>query len=90
MPHTPPWQVWGRRPWKGHHLALFLESLGLSSEATPTRTSILDLGALCSPSPRQLPQLGALAFPRLQILAAALILGWGWAQALPLAAVTPV
>lgn len=43
MPHTHPWQVWGGRPWRGHYLALFLESLGLSSEAAPSGTSFLDL-----------------------------------------------
>lgn len=60
MPHTPPWQVWGGGPWRGHHLALF-ESLGLS-EATPTWVSLLDLGALSSPSPWQL-SLGLLLSP---------------------------
>lgn len=79
MPHTLLWQVWGGGSWRGHHLALF-ESLGLSSEATPTWVSLLDLGALSSPSPQQL-SLGLLLSPghsfKPRLLLLPLLL-WSW------------
>lgn len=84
MPHTHIGR-WGKGggPWRGHRLVLFLESLRLSSEATPSWVSFLDLGALLALKDSLLLVLGSalslglMFFPRLQLLAAVLVLGSG-------------